>query len=620
MHFGRQNTFENSSIHFKIPPDFVSGSEALSEESNERGSRNDSRGRRAGSVLEDLMETSAFSNARAGPGPGPADPSLPFFALHRRSGQQMLLDNVKKYSLMRKLGIAGAAPAEAAPLEPQAKKARSEHTWKSSDKSRLGVPGGRDWRLREWPRPPALPRKKAKRRKKHWTVTEFGRAEEPRNLLLDIKRKMRLGSDSKRALLRDDSKIRSTASFGHWEESSAREAPGGPEEGPPETGILGRNAQNCIALGGKIYFCGSPKKKEKRPKSPPKLRRKLALKAKVECRALDLDFLKEEGRLLGKETREQIELVRRFAEQGRARAAFGGQVSGIGSKRKAEKRFMSGFFDSFSKSLSRNSDKSRAQSSAEEAPGSGQGSFGKPLFPAEVELSTALYSGGPPSHFQPNRSLRSKLRRREAPGKSGFLNKSTDLGKQGPSGARPSARLGLFLGVKMSRSKGHRPHEFALERPGGRTRKGNWIKKTTFLQDNIFNENRSPAKAERESRAGKELFSEQSSRSQFSNGNREDPPKSAERAFSVFNQNTITFCAEQLFGDAGNLPGGAEEKPNPFENIELDFGDSEGSDWGGLLGDPTAQISRGPPRGPAQSGDRRPPRKEDRPLKAAFFK
>lgn len=584
MHFEKEKTFENSSIHFQIRLDFLAASETSSARSNEISTKNGPLSIDRGSVLQDLMETSAHSARPAHP--DAADPSLPFFTNHRNSGQNTLLNNFKKYRLMKELGHIRTANVDAEKEQPRAKKTRSDKTWKSNEKSR----GERSQAEFKWP---LWKRRKPKlKKRKNWTVTEFGRVEEPRNLLLDIKKKMKLGSACKRDLLRDDTKIRSVVSFCKWEEDGNKK-----EEETGKGGKEGRSIsgeEDGTWEPGTSYFCGTPRKKKKVKKSPPKLEKKSVFKQRVNFKNVNLDFLKVEEKFLTKQLEKHIlDLHQKSSD-----SPFPPQNRMKKSKRpnldsKSKKRFMCGFHELFSKELSNSSQKSRSKGTFE-PPFNLSRDLDAPVTSKKGENSTEIYTNEASNlnakEFRGNWSLGEKNGFGEAERKCNFLNKSVEGEKN--IRAKNKQKVTLFFGKKMSKSKGDKPEQRELENGRDNGKKGNWIKKTTFSKNKIFNEILNPIQVGTEIISDQFENSEQSLRSHFLESAFSSPKKPKKPKISIYNQNTITFCAEDIFGESENIFTESESsaKPenfkNPFENIDLNLGESEDSEWGELLGDP----------------------------------
>lgn len=586
MHFEKKKTFENSSIHFRIQTDFLAHSAASSGDFNEIGSKNGSLSIDRESVLQDLMDSSARSARPTQP--ETADARLPFFTNHRNSGQRTLLNNVKKYRLMKQLGMLAAGNKEPGPERPKAKKTRSDKTWKSSDKSReRGSRLDIEWPIRKRRRP------KLKKRR-NWTVTEFGRVEEPRNLLFDIKKRMRLGSDCKRELLRDDARIRSVLSFGNLEDEARVGQAQSAESGDLGQGIPALNQPNTAELTNKNYFCRTPKIKKKEQKSPPKLKKKCAFKQRVSIKDMDLEFLRTEEKLLTKQLEQHILDLRQSVIDSSLEFANRTEKP---KRPNPKKRFISGFHELFSKNLSSSSEQSKSMRLIQKTLNLSDNSNGvaRSVASEKGAESTALYthdqSQSQTKQFNPNWSLGRENGLENVSVQFDFLNKSVGQRQTREKKGKREQRLGLFFGKKMSKSKGDRPDERQLASKGESDVRGNWIKKTTFSKSKIFNDIESPIQA------GSQVFSDRIQNSEgifgspFLESKCSIPKNPEDCKFSIYNQNTITFCPKDIFGECENLFGDSNAKPenprNPFEDIDLNLGMSEDSDWGEMLGDPT---------------------------------
>jgi hypothetical protein len=609
MQFQHGKAFDNASIHLKMQKDFLSGSEPSSEVSSEFNHKNGFSIHKNNSVLQDLMESSEMSNKITKM--EIADPKIPFFENHFKSGQSIILKNVKKYNLMKKLGLTKVKPIKSQKSKRIRKRIISDETWKdkkNQSKKHLNV---LNKNLNRHSKLKCQKNKVLKLKKKNWTVTEFGRVEESKNLIVDIKQSMKLNSDKKVDLLRDDSKIKSFTSFCDFEDCLGYLNP--KRKSPQCDDIINsssihENDSDVIHINGKEFICKSPVINKNIKISPPKLKKKSPFRNKFNVKDIDFDFLNINGKIWTEELEFQNNLIHTAYNENSDEINF---ISPLKKNKKnkiskTKNNFLNGFNDIFSNknSVSNNrtpkikNDSVVKKSTIHDSP-SVDLILATENFQNKKTLinddSTAIDSKifGNDKNYSLNLSCKSEKAKLKKP-----LNKSSEYQKKIGTPTLKGYRLVNFFGKKMSKSKGEKPDLKIVSSPSNKQSKGNWIKNSELENkdfresSNLLFSNKTSFKSQLKS---KKKITTQSSKEKnnfcFINSSNTDKSK-------ILNTNIITFCSESLFGgiQSSNINSQSpfDEFKNPFEDIKLDLNKSQESDWDDLLSDPTQKVKKNP--------------------------
>lgn len=612
-----QNSFEISSIHDKFEKHFLSPSRVSLEESNGTGHKNEIFASREQSVLQDLMDSSAISRTlkkREEP-----DARVPFFADHPLSGKVVLLQNLKKYMVMKKLGCLHKRKDKQKRRQRRRKRIISDDTWKKKyEETNPGNPYNNNATH-------ASNKKAAKKlvsfKQRHWTITDFGRVEEPKNLLFDIKEKMRLNSDRKPDLLRDDSKIRSVTSFQEMENQlnifSIKPADSVETKERPIILDSDENIKfkDVFEKRSKTKsFCTPEKIKKKVKNSPPKLLKKSAFHRRLNAKDSNLDFLKIKNQLWTDQLQNQ-------------QIQFNALDSGVLQKQsfkpespkneevllksesfKSKKNFLSGFHEIFS---SKSSVKQNAAHSSNNSSTQNMQILEK-ASPIKVAIfanqctsklndCTTLCTDEPSktTKFQSSLNWSRNNNLHESLNSFINLNRSTDFKKSFRKNRKNKNQLARFLGKKMTKSDGDDPRPL----PSIRANVENLEVQPAFQKqstaDLLFPQNILSNKNNLNNFSGQSSLSnssinfilkENSSLGQPS----EIPSSKFGKEFSdksILNKNVITFNSRSIFGDIDERESDSEMDllANPFEKIELNLDVSdkeEDRDLDRLLEDP----------------------------------
>jgi hypothetical protein len=588
---------KESSIHKHMPPTFLSPSRSPSLSFEGPRAKNPLFSATEESVLQDLTNGSETSQNLAMK--EALDLKRPFFGKHPLCGQKIMLHNLKKYVLMRKLGCLEKVEAKTRKNARRRRRVISDDTWKKrkfNESTKIEGENGLDKKMQ------FVLKRKFNFKNKHWTVTDFGRVHEPKNLLNEIKQKMKLNSGQKPDLLRDDSKLKSITSFHDLEV----------DLGTTKFNVrqdlsrkLSRNKSKMFKITSveelmteeiKGGFDTPEKRKRRIQKSPPKLKKKSAFHRRLNANDSNLEFLKTNNQLWTDQLNEQKTKIHDLCFQNaemfsniqtpsaKQQQSVKNRTFLNRNKVKKKKNFLANFQEIFS---GKNSNFSAANASSKcssklSKTNSECSPIQMPRKFNEIGNTTLCTENVAKNTIFQNSLNWSNKNKNINPAPSIFFNRSTNSNNSFTQKPLKQTNLTRFLGVKMTKSDGDNPKPSVVQ-----------TNLVSFDNQDFFNDfgNKCKVTFQQKNLRSSDTISDSSILSEFLNSKDKfcveqntnsvfnlepmSKPQIDSKSNGIFNTNVITFSPNSIFGEFEEQEEvekfNAQKPVNPFEKIDLEL-------------------------------------------------